>query len=295
MDTQLHRINIIVKDIEFESELKHKKGILTEDSVIHRLTTLAKSLKIEILRRVEPPFESNVGECDSIIFDDSGIYIVEVKRYGGKIKNLDEKKDEIKLEQGDDEIKISNPIPKLYTKCSQLHSYLRQHNEWRDVNNYSRYGKLGDSIPVYSILCFGPSTTINKSDYDTNRLLVCNTRNISKLIPEFVKSKSSVLGLSKLAKKSAYKWTIQGKLTIKGKKGFLRCYPKRAFGKTAVLYGVTKIVGHKGRRLELTYEDKVKIFTKEITKISLKYNLNHKWLEADLESDSNFVWTSGSK
>ncbi|MBK9097509.1 MAG: NERD domain-containing protein [bacterium] len=284
-----------IKEIEFETELKHKKGMLTEDSVINRLTTIARSLKSEILRRVEPPSDSNVGECDSIIFDDSGIYIVEIKRYGGKIKILDEKRDQIIIEQSDKEIKILNPIPKLYTKCSKLHSYLKQDYEWKEVNNYSRFGNLGASIPVYSILCFGPSTTINKSNYDNDRLLVCNTRNISKLLPEFVKSKSSVIGLSMLAKKAAYKWTIQGKLTLKGKKGFLRCYPKRAFDKTVVLYGLTKIVGKKGRRLELTYGDKVKIFTKEITKIYFKYNFNHNWQESYLEADTNFTWTSGNK
>ena len=281
-----------IKDIEFETAEKHKKGMVTEDSVINRLTKIAKTNKAEILRRVEPPFESKVGECDSIIFDDSGIYIVEVKRYGGKIKNLDERKDKLKLEQGDKEIIISNPIPKLFAKCSALQTYLKYQNDWKDVNNFSRYGKLGESIPVYSILCFGPTTSVTKSNYDTNKLLVCNTRNISKLLPKFLKSKPSVIGLSKIAKKNSYHWTIQGKLTIpRVKKGFLRCYPKRAYGKVTVLDGVTKMVGHKGRRLEITYEDKVKISTKEINKIIFKYNLDQKWQDAYLETDSNFVWT----
>ena len=75
----------------------------------------------------------------------------------------------------------------------------------------------------------------------------------------------------------------------------IQCYPIRAIGKTTVLLGVTKIKGTKGRRLELTYDDKVKIFTKDVESIVFKYNNYNKWGKAAIDAKSNFVWTSGNK
>ena len=284
-----------IKDIEFETAEKHKKGMVTEDSVINRLTKIAKSHKAEILRRVEPPHYSEVGECDSILFDNSGIYLIEIKRYGGVIKNLNEKLEIISIEQGDKIKKIDNPIIKLYEKSKKLFEFIAHSPEWKLVNKFSQYENLGDVIPIFSVLCFGPTTEITKSDYNANNLLVCNSRTIEKRLLEFIGTKPTVIGLAQLAKKATSTWTIQGILKASGKAGFIRCYPVRVFGKTTIPFGVTKIKGTKGRRLEVTYDDKVKIYTKEIESIIFKYNANNKWGKIMIDSNSNFVWTSGSK
>lgn len=284
-----------IKDIEFETAEKHKMGMVTETSVIDRLTVIAKTNKAEILRRVEPPQYSEVGECDSILFDNSGIYLIDVKRYGGVIKNLNEKLDKITIEQGDEVIKIDNPIIKLYNKSKKLFDFIAHSTEWNLVNKFSQYGKIGDVIPVFSVLCFGPTTEITKADYDTNKLLVCNTRNIEKRLLEFIDSKPTVIGLAQLAKKSTSTWTIQGILKVAGKAGFLRCYPVRFVGKTTIPNGITMIRGTKRSKLALTYDDKVKITTKETESIIFKYNVNNKWGKIAISANSNFVWTSGSK
>jgi len=283
-----------IKDIVFETAEKHRKGMVTEDSVINRLTKIAKSHKAEILRRVEPPHYSEVGECDSILFDNSGIYLIEIKRYGGAIKNLNEKFEEIAIERGDKIIKIDNPIIKLYEKSKNLFEFIAHSPEWKLVNKYSLYEKLGDVIPIFCVLCFGPTTEITKSDYDTNKLLVCNSRTIENRLLEFIGTKPTVIGLAQLAKKITSVWTIQGILKVSRKVGFIRCYPVRFIGKTTIPFGVTKIKGTKGRRLEVTYDDKVKIFSKEIESIIFKYYVNNKWGKLMIDSNSNFVWTSGS-
>ncbi|MDR3669067.1 MAG: nuclease-related domain-containing protein, partial [Ignavibacteriaceae bacterium] len=89
MNNQFRPNNIKpLKEINFETGVNHAKGMDTENSVLKNLTTLCHSLKIDIMRRVIPPYESRVGECDAIIFSDTGILLIEVKRYGGKIMNL---------------------------------------------------------------------------------------------------------------------------------------------------------------------------------------------------------------
>lgn len=295
MNPKLKPNNNNIKDIEFETAEKHKMGMVTEDSVIKRLTVIAKTNKAEILRRVEPPQYSEVGECDSILFDNSGIYLIEIKRYGGVIKNLNETLEKISIEQGEEVIKIDNPIIKLYDKSKKLFDFIAHSEEWKLANKFSQYGKLSDVIPVFSVLCFGPTTEITKSNYDTNKLLVCNSRTLEKRLLEFIGSRPTVIGLAQLAKKATSTWTIQGILKVTGKAGFIRCYPVRFLGKTTIPNGITMIKGTKGRKLTITYDDKVNVSTKEIESIIFKYNVNNKWDKIMISTNSNFVWTSGSK
>jgi hypothetical protein len=59
-----------LKEVDFETGHKDRKGIQTEDAALRLLTQLSKTMKIDILRRVIPPRESNVNECDAILFSD---------------------------------------------------------------------------------------------------------------------------------------------------------------------------------------------------------------------------------
>lgn len=71
-----------IDGLEFEGATREKKGAATEDSGLKILAGLAKKYKydIKVIERVAP---SAIGEFDAICCTDSGLIVVELKRYGG--------------------------------------------------------------------------------------------------------------------------------------------------------------------------------------------------------------------
>jgi len=284
---------INIKDLEFDTSEKSKKAIDTEDSVLTRLTEFANSKGFGILRRVSPPFESKVSKCDAILFSDAGIFLIEVMRHGGAIKFLNEKRDSIYIEHSGYNKQVNNPIIIINRKIKLLTRYIQDSNYWKKINQFYKDEKVSDSIPVYAVLCFGPSTSIKKSTYNEDSILVCTSRNIVPNLIKFIEAKQVVYGISKRAKQVAIRWRSQGKLTMVGKAGFLRCHPMEARGKTTNLLGLTKISGRKDNKLELTYEDDVPIKTKEIESIIFRYYKRHQTGNVIVDADSTFTWTTG--
>lgn len=281
-----------IKEIEFETVRKISKGMVTEDSVLIRLSSFAVSEGLEILRRVSPPYESKVNKCDAIVFADAGIFLVEVMRYGGAIKFLNEKRRHIYIEYSGYTKKVSNPVIAINKKIKLLTIYIQGSYYWKSINQLYKDEKVFDSIPVFAVLCFGPSTKIKKSYYNEDKILVCNSRNILSRLRKFIDEKPRVIGTSKMAKKIAIRWRTRGKLTVAGKAGFLKCAPIKVFGKTANLIGLTKISGLRGYQLELTYEDETSFQTDDIESIIFRYFKKNQTGDVIVDSDSTFIWTN---
>jgi hypothetical protein len=258
--------------------------------VLTRLTPFAKSEKLEILRRVSPPYESKVNKCDAIIFADAGIFLIEVMRYGGAIKFLNEKRKHIYIEYSGYTKQVSNPIIAINRKIKLLTKYIQGSYYWKNINQFYKDEKVFDSIPVYAVLCFGPSTKIKKAYYNEDNILVCNSRNILSQLRKFINEKPLVIGTSKMTKKIAIRWKTRGKLTMAGKAGFLKCAPIKVFGKTTNLIGLTKISGLKGYQLEITYEDDTSFQTGDIDSILFRYFKKNQIDNVIIDSDSTFTW-----
>jgi len=150
-----------LKEVQFEVLEKDRKGIQTEDAALRILSQFSKTLKIDILRRVIPPRESNLNECDAILFSDVGLFLIEIKRYGGVITNLSETSETIEIHLGKDIRRKDNPIPYLLKRCELLSEYINKNNDWFKVKRLFEISGI-NRIPVFPVLCFGPTTKIEK-------------------------------------------------------------------------------------------------------------------------------------
>jgi hypothetical protein len=79
----------------------------------------------------------------------------------GVITNLTDSSKTIEIIQGKNTIRMDNPLPYLKKRSEQLSEYLNNNHYWYKVKKLFEIAGVG-KIPVYSVLCFGPTAKIEK-------------------------------------------------------------------------------------------------------------------------------------
>lgn len=278
-------------DIEFENRIQHRKGMNTEDSVLRATRAVCKSLSIGILMRIMPPRAAGIGECDAVIFSDIGLLIIEAKRFGGEIESLDLQSDTIRIRKGQ-EVKVDrNPAKQIAEKAQKLKRFIDLSRDWSWATRLFNMAGLKEGVPVFPVLSFGPSTKILKDMPENPYFLVCNSRTIRRNLKSFIAVHPYVLGISKLMRFFTNNWLSVGKLTVLGKGGFLRAYPKRAEGVIVSFTDIVSIEGTKNGSMKLLYADNIKRTTKEIKALIFHVNVDDKWEDVILKPTRQFKWT----
>ena len=101
-----------LSQIEFETEAKDAKGASTEDAGLRILANLAKASRKQIFV-IERPSPSQVGEFDAICCTDSGLILVELKRYGGCFYEFGILDSEVCIQTSRQDRWIRNPSSRL--------------------------------------------------------------------------------------------------------------------------------------------------------------------------------------
>lgn len=287
-----------VKEIPFEVSKQHLMGIRTEQAALKIVSDVAAKLKAKVRRMVLPPkppaWSRGVGECDAILLTDVAIFLVEVKRFGGQIKLLDDVSARLPIIKAGKDDQISNPAIEVCQKSDTLRALIREFPEWRLVNKLFDVARLGQSVPVVPVLCLGPSTTVDEVQVRHKELIVCNTRNIRSKLKEAVSNRKAVLGVSHSMGHLVAGWRTIGKLAIQGKPGFLRAWPIRTEGQTMSFADLSQIKCLKTGRLHAIYSDKVKVSTKAIKSVIFGSYLQRQMTEFECPTDMSFSWTSAS-
>lgn len=283
-----------VHSLDFINADKHLKGIRTEDAALGLLSSACRSLKMEILQRVLPPMSSHVGECDAILFSDAGILLVEVKRIGGNILKLNDADEKLRVEKGRREEQIPNPIHTVMKKSDDLRSFIHGDNAWRELNYLFRKAGIADGMPVYPVLCFGPSTNIEISDISNPNLLVTNTRTLKRSLSDFVESHPAVIGAYRHAKFIAHRWKIQGVVRLPRTPGFVRAFPLESTGSAIDFIDIAMIEGRKTGVVVFTYRDKAKKSTKSAGSIVFTMFENRNLITFEVTSHTEFSWKAGA-
>lgn len=280
-------------EIKFESRPEHRKGMDTEDSVLRATEKVCKSLSIGLLRRIMPPRESGIGECDAVVFSDSGVLVIEAKRFGGEIETIDLESDTIRIRKGkkQDISVVNNPAKLIAEKTRELKRFMDSSGYWYRARKLFEMAGLREGIPVYPVLVFGPSTKILEGMPENYEFLLCNTRTIQDSLKSFITSHPGVLGISKLMGLSTHNWRSVGKLTAPPNKGFLRAYPTRADGAIVSFAGIVSIEGTSKGVVKLLYSDKTKRITKEIKGLTFRVNAENRWEDVSLKTARRFKWT----
>lgn len=203
-------------DLDFEDATREKKGAATEDSGLKILATLTRKYKFEIqvIERVAP---IGIGEFDAICCTDSGLIVVELKRYGGcfwPFKILDE---QVCIQSGKVDKYIPNPAFKLHQKVERMRKELMDKDgAWLPVKRL-----FSGDIRIHKLVCFGPSTKFDELPEPTKNTSICTTRTLSRTIEDIFSTKVGVIGAGAQMATLASIWPRWGVLTTH-KKGFLR-------------------------------------------------------------------------
>ena len=290
-------MEISVRDImylNFETAERDQKGMETEDSALRILSSTCKSLKMDIMQRVLPPEDSRVGECDAVIFSDAGIFVVEVKRIGGVIEQLNSEDEIIKVQQGKENVKRPNPVLIVKKKTESMKSLVANRGEWRKLNDLFQVAKINSTIPVFSLLCFGPSTKVEDNKLQDKTILVATTRTLRASLNAFVESKPKVIGAYRHSKMNAHRWQIQGVLRINRKKGFVRGMPRRAHGSIVDFIDIAAIEGRKNGSFSFTYREKITKTSKHIDSVIFDIYDNKVLKSFEVKKGTQFNWKAGA-
>ena len=268
-------------ELPFEQMEKHKLGLNTEESA-HRI------LGKQYLTSPRAVPSSSVGECDAILFTRAGLFVVEVKRWFGHIEEFS--KDETwRVVDSKSERHLPNPITRLNKRVNALRNLIAEDPAWRNLAHLWRV-RHKIAIPIHSVLCFGPTTTY-PDDTNSEHIIVCNTRNVAPRTMSVISELPSIPGSSVLAHRIGMLWPQEGRLTLHGKKGYVRCFPNRWENYFASLHGVSRISGGDGV-LELTYT--ADPFEVESENVIFSANVLGKWEMFDVPSRSIKQWTNSA-
>lgn len=282
-----------VLNLNFETAEQHKKGMDTEDAALRLLAASCKSLGMELMQRVLPPMRSGVGECDAIVFSDAGILLVEVKRIGGNILLLNETDPQLRVEKGESTVKIENPVQIVRKKAVSLQQFIHDSPDWRSLNELYQKAGISVGIPVFPLLCFGPSTGVEESQINDPNLLLANTRTLKNALTKFLAGKPTVIGGYGHSKTLAHRWGIQGVLKVFRKPGFIRAFPVKAFGQLVDFVNVASIEGRKTGSMTIAYRDRRKKGSTDVTAFVFETYEHGSRREFEVSQGTQFKWKAG--
>lgn len=205
-----------LSQIEFEVEIKDAKGASTEDSGLKILANAAKESRKQLFV-IERPSPASVGEFDAICCTDSGLIIVELKRYGGCFYEFNILDKDVCIQSGRNDKWILNPSMHLLEKSKRLTHECLNDDGWLRVKRL-----FSGHVPISNIVCYGPSTAFDAVPENEKSNYICNTRNLSKTVWDIFQSRPGVIGAGAQMAAMASTWVQWGVLTT-NQKGFLRC------------------------------------------------------------------------
>lgn len=99
--------------------------------------------EIKIVRRkddylftnVEIPFNNRETECDNIIVNNFGVFIIEVKNYSGSLSGNEN--DDKWVERNFEEKNVKNPIKQVRRQIDILSKYLKHNGLWAWIYGYA--------------------------------------------------------------------------------------------------------------------------------------------------------------
>jgi len=273
-----------LSQIDFETETKDAKGASTEDSGLKILANAAKISRKQLFV-IERPSPSTVGEFDAICCTDSGLIIVELKRYGGCFYEFNILDKEVCIQSGRKDKWIPNPSARLLEKSKRLIHECLNDEGWLRVKRL-----FSGHIPISNIVCYGPSTDFDAVPENDQRNYICNTRNLSKTIWEIFAARPAVIGAGAQMASMASTWVQWGVLTT-NQKGFLRCSISRITSShwDASTWALQSIQSD-GSTLAISYENGKKVKLPFDGEVWLKAYVDGSERTVQIEPGTRFRW-----
>lgn len=202
--------------IAFETEVKDAKGASTEDAGLKIVAKFAKEHEKHafVVERPSPP---NIGEFDAICCTDSGIIFIELKRYGGSFYDFETLDPQVCIRSGNRDKWLTNPSVRLSEKSKRLAKEIFHDDGWVRVKRV-----FSGHIPIYNVVCYGPSTEFNMVPEKKQGNHICNTRTLYRTLREIYMLRPGVIGAGAQMASMVSTWVQWGVLTT-NQKGFLRC------------------------------------------------------------------------
>lgn len=273
-----------LSDIDFETESREAKSASTEDSGLKILAGVAKESDGQILV-VERPSPGSVGEFDAICCTESGLIVVELKRYGGMVRRFELLDPEIRIRNARTEKRIANPSAVLAEKSRRLVHEILTDDGWTRVKRL-----YSGRIPVFNIVCYGPSTEFEMLPANRTGNYICSTRTLSRTVWDILESKTGVVGAGAQMASLASTWVQWGILTSH-RKGFLRCSLARITSSKwdASAWGLESMRSD-GETLALAYENGRTVELPFDGEVWLKAYVNGGERTVQIEQGSRFRW-----
>lgn len=279
--------------LTFEQGVQHRKGLDTEDSMLRIVATFGKKIKGVVRQRVWPPRDFSRGEWDAILLTDAAIYLIDAKRHSGRIEVLDPRSEQITIHRAGRVEQTKNPTFAIAGNTRQFHEQLARAPWWQPVGKLAKQSGLGETVPVIPVVCFGPTTEIDKIVDPTNSMIVCTTRNLKSKLERDYAGRDKIIGMAGLLGHLTAAWKTVGMLRVKGKTGFLRASLTDTDGAAVSFLNVAQIKGANTRKVDIIYGDKRKYSTKKIKTIVFEtFQPNVGLVRARLHCDRGFSWSA---
>ncbi|MBN8504912.1 MAG: NERD domain-containing protein [Burkholderiales bacterium] len=275
---------IELSQVDFETEELHLGGVRTEDAGLQILTRLAKRYRHEIFitERVAP---DGLGEFDAICCMDSGLVVVDFKRWAGDFYPFAMRDEQICVVRERGAVWVDNPIRKVLGKTSAL---LREHlksPEWASVRR-----AFSGQIPVHTIVCFGPTTTFDEMPEPDDRVSVCTTRTLVRAVEDRFTANPGVVGAGAQLQGLTSVWPRWGVLTTQ-RKGVLRCAIWRIQSSDwdAAVWGLQSLESD-GRKLKLQYQSGRKLTLPADEPVYLRAYVQGAERQVRVPANTRFRW-----
>lgn len=283
-----------VLELTFEQGMQHRKGLDTEDSMLRIAAAFGKKVKGVVRQRVWSPRDFSRGEWDAIVLTDAAVYLIDAKRHSGRIELLDPTREQITIHRAGKIEQTRNPTFALAGNARQFHEQMARSPWWQPVSRLTEQSGLGATIPVVPVVCFGPTTEIDKVVDTKDAMIVCTTRNLKSKLERDYAGRDKIIGLTGLLGHLTAAWKTVGMLKVKGRTGFLRATLVGTEGAAASLLNVAAIKGLNTGKVDVTYGDKRKYSTKKIRAVTVEtFQPNVGLVRAKLACDRGFAWTAG--